>query len=223
MRVRRKEDKGLDYTYPSILFRKIQSNRPVVKVNQNKGQRIKCGKDTKSKKSRTKMCRKRHPRFFSSPTSPSSTSSTSRLSPTSRTTTPQPIVSSCSHKKTGRSSTGACPLSPPLTSPPYRIYTFSSYVIATSPASARFSRLTCVICTLTLCIQHVRVYLVRVLLDLVPQLLVEPGRVPRACDAHGCLPLDGRLSGTSALLPFPGSRIPLSALRAGLMRGAWGK
>jgi hypothetical protein len=38
----------------------------------------------------------------------------------------------------------------------------------------------------------VRVHLVRMLLDVVPKLLVEPGQVPGAGRAHGRLPLDGR-------------------------------
>ena len=42
-------------------------------------------------------------------------------------------------------------------------------------------------------------YSLRMLLYLVPQLLVEPGRVPRPRYAYGGVPLDGGLSGTSAL------------------------
>ena len=37
----------------------------------------------------------------------------------------------------------------------------------------------------------------RMLLDLLPKLLVEPGRVPGSCHPYGRLPLDGGLPGTS--------------------------
>ena len=45
-------------------------------------------------------------------------------------------------------------------------------------------------------VQHVRMHPLRVLLNVVSELLVEPGRVPRPRDAHGGVPLDGGLPGT---------------------------
>ncbi len=45
--------------------------------------------------------------------------------------------------------------------------------------------------------QNVRVYPVRMLHNLVPELLVEPGRISRPCYPHGSLPLDGGFTGKS--------------------------